>query len=458
MRLRRHVPPGLVRWVLALLARLLGPPTRRPRRTGHAPVTFVIWNVYATGGTVRTVLRQANALAERGRDVTVVSVLCHHYQKGPFFEVHPDVDLEILVDRHRLPEERGWRGRVRRSLDARPYLGQQFSLGREKQASALTDVLLLGRVARTRGVVVGTRIGINLAIARFARSGTATVAQEHLQLRRYAAEVRRAIDRSFPSLDLVVSLTHADAGDYLAAFPDGTPALAVVPNAIPDRLPPPADLDAHRVVSVGRLDPGKGQADLIDAFAIAAAEEPGWELHLVGEGRRRASLEERIEEVGLTDRVVLVGETKDVDGELRQASIFALTSHWESFGLVILEAMAVGLPVVSYATPIGPLELLDDGGNGLLAPVGDIPAVAAQLRRLMRDRELRAKLAARGRADAERFTLTAVTDRWTQLFDDLERGSGPRDEDPYVTRSHGPGLTVTDREAAVDRRTRSDDG
>lgn len=422
-KLRGRLPQVLVRWIAAVILRLVGPRGARPRhrRPGSLPITFVIWNVYTIGGTVRTVVRQANALAERGRDVTVVSVMCHHHQEGPFFEVHPDVRLEILVDRHHLPDEPGLRGRVRRALDQRPVLSSQFCVGREAQASLLTDLLLLGRLARQRGVVIGTRVGLNLAIARFAHPAAFTIAQEHLQYRRYAPLIRRAIRRHFGALDVVACLTNADADTYRADLPDARPAVIVVPNAVPDRFPPEADLDEQCVVSVG-LTGGKRPQDVIDAFASISSDEPEWRLRIIGDGRRREALQERIDSHGLADRIELPGSSRDVDGELRRASILALASRSEGFSLVILEAMAVGLPVVSYAVPTGPIELVDDGVNGFLVPDGDVAAMAARLRTLMRDRDLRGALGARGRAKVADFTVATVTDRWLEVFDRLERG------------------------------------
>lgn len=417
----------IVTRLLAVASWVLGPrrpAPRVPRRgrghhTRRPPVTFVIWNLHATGGTVRTTLRQAGALADRGRDVTIVAVLCHRYQHATFFEVHPDVRVEVLVARNTLDHGRSPRALLRRWLDRRPPASTLFAHGRESQASLLTDVLLLGRLARTRGVVVGTRLGLNLAIARFAPAATVTVCQEHLQLRRYPDVLRRAIRRHLRHVDLVACLTEHDARDYRKLFRKGGPRIEVIPNAIPDAFPSPADGDATRLVSVGRLAAGKRFDRLIDAFARVAAERPHWDLRLVGQGPERAGLEARVAEHGLGDRVSFAGSVTDVDRELAAASVFVLSSSFESFGLVLLEAMAAGLAVVSTACPLGPRELIDDGRTGLLVPVRDVDALAARLAEVMDDAALRRRLAAAGRGDAERFTVGRVTDRWEQLLAEL---------------------------------------
>jgi glycosyltransferase involved in cell wall biosynthesis len=424
----------LVAWCCLPLSLLLGPRRRRRRRgTVGRRITYVIWNAYATGGTVRTVLRQANALAERGRDVTVVSVIAHRNQASPFFELNPDVHLETLVDRHALDTTTTQRTRVLQRLDARPMLTTQFSMGRAQQASLLTDALLMGRLARTTGVVLGTRMGLNLAVARFAPRGTVRIAQEHLQLGRYSQRVQHAAVRYFPRLDLVASLTRYDADGYRRLFPQPPPRLAVVPNPIPDRLPPPADPAATRIVAVGRLSDVKAYDRLIEAFAMVADDFPDWDLRIIGAGGRRRSLLALAEQRELADRVALPGWSKDVDGELTAASVFGVSSIHESLPMAILEAMAAGLTVVSFACQTGPVELIDHGENGLLAPPEDVDALSSQLRVAMADVELRRRLGARAREDAAGFAVSRVTDRWLALFDDLPRARrGVGDAELYL--------------------------
>jgi glycosyltransferase involved in cell wall biosynthesis len=430
---KQQAVTALLRWGATVVSWVLTSPRRRRSAGGPAPITFVIWNAFSTGGTVRTVVRQANALADAGRDVTVVSVLRHVRQDRPFFDIHPDVAVDVLVDRLALAEPATWRERVKRRLDQRPRLSSRFSIGRERQSSLLTDVLLLGRVARTRGIVIGTRIGINLAIARVGHPRAHRIAQEHLQVSNYRSGVRRSIRTWFPRLDVVTSLTRVDAEAYARLFPEGRPAIARVPNAIPDGFPEPASVDNHRVIAVGRLAPVKAFDQLIEAFAKVAADHPDWDLRIVGAGALRRQLQERIDGLGLRGRAVLAGRSSEVDRELATASIFVLSSHHESLPLTVLEAMAAGLTIVSYACQTGPVELLTHDRDALLAEPQDVADLTDKLRTAMDDRDLRSRLSRQAQAEARTYAVTPVTQRWLQLFDDLERGvAADRPRTPYL--------------------------
>lgn len=421
----RRLRSALIRLALVVASIVLGPRRARPSGRRDLPtVTFFIWNVSAMGGTVRTTLRQAEALADRGHRVTIVSVIRHRRESTTFFDVDPRVALEYLVDRHTLDDRRSLRGRLLRNLDGRPTFSTHFCLGREQQASALTDLLLVGRILRTRGVAVGTRIGINLAIARFGQSDAVTVVQEHLSLNVYTKQVRQALQRHVPKADLVTCLTHGEADAYRALLAGEAPIIAVVPNAIPDELPAPSELTAQRIVAVGRLAHGKGYDFLIDAFAQVAPAFPDWTLRIVGEGVKRPQIEKRIVDRGLTDRIELAGASNDVPGELADASVFALSSRFEAFGMVLLEAMASGLAIVSFATPTGPAELLTDGSNALVAPPEDVDGLAARLAQAMSDGDLRHRLGAQARRDVEAFTVSRVTERWSELLIQVARAAG----------------------------------
>ena len=196
----------------------------------------------------------------------------------------------------------------------------------------------------------------------------------------------------------------------------------VIPNAV--ALPESAQLGdrAEResiVLSVGRLGYEKGYDILIPAFAQATADRPEWRLLIVGEGAERKPLERIVEQLNLAERVSLPGRQSDPWTFYKTATIFVSSSRHEGFGMALCEAMACGCAVVATDCPSGPREIVADGVNGLIVGAGKVDELAAALRRLIDDAELRERLAAKAPEVAERFHPEGVKREWLGLLHEL---------------------------------------
>lgn len=147
------------------------------------------------------------------------------------------------------------------------------------------------------------------------------------------------------------------------------------------------------IVAAGRLDENKNHAMLIHAFAKIASEFPNTKVIIYGEGESRSELEALCREKELQDRILLPGSVSDVASHIIKAKIFVLTSNTEGMPNSVMEAMAMGLPVISTDCPCGgPAMLIQNGENGVLVPVGDAYALADAMRRILTDEEFAAKL------------------------------------------------------------------
>jgi glycosyltransferase involved in cell wall biosynthesis len=190
-------------------------------------------------------------------------------------------------------------------------------------------------------------------------------------------------------------------------------------DSVQNQGPVPLILKAKRVVTIGRYAYQKGYDLLLQAWAEVEKHYPDWSLDIYGMGDQ-TSYRQLMSDLGIdARRCRLNGPVEDVVKTYTDSSVFVLSSRFEGFGLVLVEAMACGLPVVSFDCPAGPDEIITDGVDGLLVPSGDVHSLAGKLMTLMSDEDLRKRLGQQARQSARRYEMAAVATQWKDLFDQL---------------------------------------
>lgn len=178
--------------------------------------------------------------------------------------------------------------------------------------------------------------------------------------------------------------------------------------------------EGKSAIAVGRLSYEKGIDYLIDAWERVHQKYPDWQLDIFGEGALRSDLQAKIQEKGLANIINLKGVTNDIVKEYQKHSIYLMSSRSEGFPLVLIEASACGLPIVSFDCPSGPSEIVEHGGNGfLVSPVGNIDAMANRVMQLMADKSLRQKMGRRSLELSQRFKLENIATEWIELYNQL---------------------------------------
>jgi glycosyltransferase involved in cell wall biosynthesis len=381
-------------------------------------IVFLLHNAYGIGGTIRTTFNLASALADR-HDVEIASVGRH--REHPRFTLDPRVRLTPLTD------PRPGRPDATDPLAALPSRDFPAAEKRYKQYNRLTDRRVAAFLrAGTADVYLGTRPGLNVALARHAPRRALRVAQEHLSLSVHSAALRAQLAPHYRRLDALVTTTEADAADYRARLPLPGLHVLAIPNSVPPAGTAPSDGTARVVAAAGRLVPGKRFDLLIAAFAKVAAAHPDWRLRIYGAGPERGRLLRLVEHHGLAGTVELMGAVAPLEPELARASLLAVSSDTESFGMTIVEALRVGVPVVSTDCPHGPGEIIRPGVDGLLVPPGDADALASALSGLIADEPARRRMAAAALSGAGRFDPGPVADRYERLLTALDADRVPR--------------------------------
>lgn len=376
-------------------------------------------NVCEAGGSLRSNLQLAEDLSRR---YPVEVVTLWRSDDETFYPLPAGITYRVLDDRR--PYAR--KGLVQRWASRLPSL----LLHPDDRAigiySLWTDISLVRALRGLEGGwLITTRPALHLFAARFAPAPVVVVAREHDNFTERSAALRNGLRDQSDGLHAVSVLSQGDLRDYGQLLGARGVHVFHQPNALQPLAGELAPVRDKVAVAAGRLKPQKGFDLLIPAFAPVAARHPDWALHIYGDGTMRPQLQRQIDELGLTQCVRLLPTTRDLGVHMGRAAMFVLSSRYEGFGRVIVEALSKGLPVVSFDCPRGPADILTHGQDGLLVPPEDVPALSRAMLDLVEDAQLRDRLGAAGPATAARYDIRAIGARWQQELDGLAAGRVP---------------------------------
>ncbi|MZG54236.1 MAG: glycosyltransferase family 4 protein [Nitrospinae bacterium] len=194
----------------------------------------------------------------------------------------------------------------------------------------------------------------------------------------------------------------------------------VIPNPVllPARNEQNLDKDGSKkiLLAMGRLVDQKGFDLLIKAFAKLKSKFPEWQINIWGEGEKKTYLENLCKELSLQKKVIFKGMNQDNYTVMKQADIFVLSSRYEGFPNVLAEAMACGLPVISFDCPSGPSEMIVDGKNGLLISKINDEELAKGIQRLMMDESLAKQLGKEAKKVTDTFSMKKIMNLWEKVI------------------------------------------
>lgn len=217
-------------------------------------------------------------------------------------------------------------------------------------------------------------------------------------------------------VDRIVVLTQEDR---ITNWKDN-PKIDVIPNPVRFENDLTADVSQNkRILAAGRLTYQKNFSSLIRAFRRIANKYPEWTLVILGEGEERILLENLIDSLSLQRQVLLPGNVSNVRDWMFDSSMFALSSRTEGLPLVLIEAMSVGLPVISYSCPTGPKDVISNGIDGYLVPPENEEVLAERIATLIEDPSLRKRMSIAAIEKSKRFSIDQIIRQWCLLFDEL---------------------------------------
>lgn len=220
-------------------------------------------------------------------------------------------------------------------------------------------------------------------------------------------------DKQSKKYDKFIVLTHEDKTKW------NNENIDVIYNSVSFISKKFGNLESKKAIAVGRLSKEKGFDILIEAWKKVAEKFPGWKLEIYGEGKERKNLQKILDNLDLNEGIKLMGATKEIEEKYLNSSLCIMPSRCEGFGMILVEAMSCGLPLVSFNCPSGPSEIIEDGFNGYLAKNGDIEDLADKIMKAIEDEEHLKDLGANSKKSVEKFSEEIIMRQWENLFNDL---------------------------------------
>ena len=369
--------------------------------------------LYSAGGVERVVSVKANYFAERlGYDVTVI--VTEGKGKDSFFLISNNVE----IINYALNFEELWRLPFWKKVLV--YLRKQHEYKRRLKKDLM----------RIRPDFVVTTLRREINFITKIHDGSIKIGELHVNranYRNFDSRNSNIVKRLFARMWMNSLLGHLKRLDKMVVLTDYAfndwPELnnvVKIPDALPFKIDSISELSAKRIISIGRYAYDKGNDLLLQTWSRIEKQMPDWSLDIYGNGDK-VPYQKQMLELGINpQRCHLFDPVTDVKKEYLSSSVFVLPSRFEGFGLVIIESMACGVPVVAFDCENGPRSIITDGENGFLVPPFNISLFAEKILLLMKNQELRCRMGENAQKTASQYEMDKIGIQWEQLFDELK--------------------------------------
>lgn len=219
--------------------------------------------------------------------------------------------------------------------------------------------------------------------------------------------------KNLKRLDKMIVLSEEDKNSW-----KGIKSINVIPNPLPFKAEKLSNHENKQVIAVGRYVHEKGFDLLLESWKTVYEKHPDWQLVFYGSGDT-TYYKELAKSIGIDKVCSFNGPTKDIKNKYAESSIYALSSRFEGFGMVIIEAMSCGIPVVSFACPYGPRYIITNGKDGFLVKNGDTGQLAERICYMIEHPEERIRMRKNATETAKKYTIEEIGKQWTELFSKL---------------------------------------
>lgn len=382
-------------------------------------IVYCIYQLGVGGGVERVLTNKVNYLVEQGHEVAILT--CLPLKQAPMY----GIDERVRIKSFTIDYASDWQyGIAKRFVNTIAKMYQHYKVVRRfLQEEFKADIVV-------------TTHAYEMAFLPFIKDGSKKVLELHssnlmyrmqrehrsgwyINLLVHTLELRDAwVNKLF---DAVGCLTHEDY--ELRGKPSN---MVVIPNMLPFTCDTPSDCKSKVALAVGNCTPQKNFPELVEIWSRIAPKHPEWQLKIVGGGYQKADLAKKIESMGLEHSIALVESTANVKPHYQESAIYVMTSIFEGLPMVLLEAQTMGLPIISYATPCGPRDIIAERKTGFIVPMGDRDQFITKLELLMENEALRQEMGRSAQEASETYSIPKVMTLWLDLFERLISNNSPK--------------------------------
>jgi glycosyltransferase involved in cell wall biosynthesis len=376
-------------------------------------IAFVFPALNTVGGTDRVITEKANYFAEKLK-YEVYIITAHQKNKPYFYPLsnkvrHIDLDVDFPKQYHR-------------SFFSRGIMYFTLICLYRKRLEKLLNELKLD--------IVISAISREIDFLHKLSDGSVKLVEAHLAkeyLRDFHEMPSRGflyslvgkyftwkLERAVAKFDEFVVLTKQDSNSW-----GRIRGSIVIPNSLTFKVNGLSECTGKTVISVGRMYDQKGYDLLIDAWSWVHSRHEDWILNIFGQGTLHDQLQDQIDRLGLGECVFLNEPVQNIADKYAESTFYVMSSRFEGFPMVLLEAMSCGLPIVSFNCPNGPSELIAEGEDGLIVENGNVDQLAEKIIYMIENEEDRIRMGKNAQRNVQRYDQKVIMGQWSQLFEKL---------------------------------------
>lgn len=378
-------------------------------------IIYIYSALTTVGGADRVIVDKANYFAEKcGYEVFIVTA---HQNEKPFFsplsKKVKHIDLAVNFNEQ-----------YRHPFFIRGFVYQKLLRIYKKRLSTLLKEL--------RADFTLTTISRDIDFLLSIKDGSIKIAEAHvpkkflrnlhlMQNRNFLYKIAgiiwtKRLENAAKNFGAFVVLTQEDADTWSKIR-----YCTVIPNSLPFYPKQNSNCKEKQIISVGRLNEQKGYDRLVEVWALVASKHTDWKLNIYGNGELKDSLAKLIKRKGLSDSMFLKDPVNNIVDKYVESSIYVMSSHFEGFGMVLIEAMACGLPVISFNCPAGLSNIISNNEDGFLVEDGNIQQLAEKMSYLIDHEDLRIQMGRKARENVKRYNQDVIMLKWVELFNSLKK-------------------------------------